>query len=84
MKLFDIFLLEQSHSGEKLFKIHGAGKVSSMLVYFSEMLCVKFLGEVEFFAEDHPFVYVHLVCLFEVLAEETFWVVGLFAESLEG
>jgi hypothetical protein len=47
------------------------------------MFAMEFIGEIELFAEYHPFIEVHLISLEKVLSKKTFGVVCTFAESLK-
>ena len=48
------------------------------------MFDMKFLVEIEFLAEDHPLVHVHLISRHLHLAEGSPLAVGLFREAFEG
>ena len=69
MKFINIFLLEQGHAHKKLFEVHGGTEFGALLVYLDQMFDMEFLVEIEFFAEDHPLVHIHLVSRHLHLAE---------------
>ena len=53
------------------------------MIDFYQMLDVEFFIEVKLFAEDHPFIEIHLVALAEDLAEHASQTITLFAETLK-
>ena len=84
MVFIKVFLLDKCHTHQKLFNIHGGPKFGALLIDLNQVFNMKFLVEIEFLAEDHPLIHVHLISRHLHLAEGSPLIVGLFRETFEG
>lgn len=81
--LNQILFLKQSNCSHKILNLHKGCELSGDLIDGNQFFLVKFLKEIELFAENHPFIQVHLVCLLGKVLKHSTGVVALLAEPLE-